>query len=125
MICPKCETRFPWHVMVCPTCDVDTVDRLPGPEPTPEVELIPVYATGDAGLIALAQSLLDGADIDYLLREDTPHGLFAVGRSPGFPAATSTSEFWIRADDADRVKALLEDLIAAGQHPDPSQRTGS
>ncbi|MEO8257575.1 MAG: DUF2007 domain-containing protein [Acidobacteriota bacterium] len=104
--------------MVCPTCDLETVDRLPGPEPTPDVELVPVFATGDAALIALAQSLLDGAEIDYLLRENSPRGLFGVGRLPGYPAAMSTSEFWIRADDADRVRILLEDLIAAGQGRD-------
>jgi hypothetical protein len=97
--------------MVCPTCDVDTVDRLPGPGPAPEVALVPVFATGNDALIALAQSLLDQADIDYLLRGDPP-GLFGVGRSPGFPAAKSTAEFWVRADDEVRVKELLEDLIA-------------
>ena len=112
MFCPKCETKYPWHVMVCPTCDVDTVDRLPGPEPTPDVELVPVFATGNQALIALAQSLLDRAEIDYLLREDHPTGLFGVGRRPGFPAANGTSEFWVRADDVERVKELLEDLIA-------------
>jgi len=40
--------------MVCPKCDVDTVDRLPGPEPTPDARIVPVFATGDAGRIALA-----------------------------------------------------------------------
>ena len=119
MFCPTCEQRFPWHVTVCPTCDVDTVDRLPGPEPTPDVELVPVFATGNDALIALAQSLLDRAEIDYLLRGDPPPGLFGVGRSPGFPAAKGTAEFWVRADDAERVKELLEDLILE-QPPDPS-----
>jgi pimeloyl-ACP methyl ester carboxylesterase len=31
MFCPNCGEEFSWDVMVCPTCDVDTVDRLPGP----------------------------------------------------------------------------------------------
>jgi hypothetical protein len=50
--------------MVRPTCDVDTVDRLPGPDPTPDVELVCVLATGDAGVIAVAQSLLAAEAID-------------------------------------------------------------
>jgi hypothetical protein len=103
---------------------VDTVDRLPGPEPTPDVELVTVFTTGDPSLIALAQSLLDAAEIDYLLREDHPTGLFGVGRRPGFPAANGTSEFWVRADDAERVKDLLEDLIAE-QASDPSGSVSS
>jgi hypothetical protein len=27
MFCPKCGEEFSWDVMVCPKCDVDTVDR--------------------------------------------------------------------------------------------------
>jgi len=73
MFCPKCEEEFSWDVLVCPTCDVDTVDRLPGPEPTPDVELVSVLATGDAGVIALARSLLDGEGIDYFVRDYHHH----------------------------------------------------
>ena len=28
MFCPKCGEEYSWDVMVCPTCDVDTVDGL-------------------------------------------------------------------------------------------------
>ena len=56
MFCPVCGEEFSWDVMVCPTCDVDTVERLPGPEPAPDVELVPVLATGDPALIAVAKS---------------------------------------------------------------------
>ena len=31
MFCPKCQEEFGWDVMICPRCDVETVDRLPGP----------------------------------------------------------------------------------------------
>ena len=65
MFCPQCGMEFSWDVMVCPTCDVDTVDRLPDqPEPTPDAELVPVLATGDAGVIAVAKSLLEAEEID-------------------------------------------------------------
>jgi len=49
MFCPQCEEEYPWDVMVCPVCDVDTVDELPrlGPEPTPDAELVRVFATAD------------------------------------------------------------------------------
>jgi hypothetical protein len=120
MFCPKCETKYPWHVMVCPTCDVETVDRLPGPEPTPDVELVPVFTTGDPALIALAQSLLDGEQIDYLMRAANPRGLFGRGRATGYEFGMGAAEFWIRADDAERVKTLLEDLREAGQSQDLS-----
>jgi hypothetical protein len=111
MFCPQCGEEYAWDVMVCPTCDVDTVDRLPGPEPTPDAKLVRVLATGDAGLIAFAKSLLEGEDIDYLVRGDGLQDLFGVGRIfGGFSYAVGPAEFWVRADDEDRALALLKDL---------------
>ena len=120
MFCPKCEKKFPWHVMVCPTCDVDTVDRLPGPEPTPDVELVRVLTTGDAGLIAVAQSVLDGEEIDYFVKGDGHQDLFGLGRNTAFSFAMRDAEFWVRADDAERVRELLEGLRSADQRREPS-----
>jgi putative signal transducing protein len=99
--------------MVCPTCDVDTVDRLPGPEPTPDVELVRVLATGDAGLIAVAKSLLEGAEIDYFVRGDGLQDLFGLGRITAYSFAMGPAEFWVREDDADSAGELLEGLTAS------------
>ena len=118
MFCPKCEKEFSWDVMVCPACDVDTVDRLPrppGPEPTPDAALVPVLATGDAGLIAIAQSLLDAEQIDYLLRGDGLQDLFGAGRLTGYSFAMGPAEFLVRSEDFDRARELLGGLTV----PDP------
>jgi hypothetical protein len=122
MFCPQCEKKFPWHVMVCPTCDVDTVDRLPGPEPTPDIELVPVFATDNPALIALARSLLDGEEIDYLIQDgDSKHErIYGIGRATGYEFGMGPAQFWVRADDAERVKELLEDLSATDQRGDAS-----
>jgi putative signal transducing protein len=117
MFCPKCGEEFSWDVMVCPTCDVDTVDRLPGPEPTPDVELVRVLATGDAGLIALAKSLLESETIDYFVRGDGLQDLFGLGRMTGYSFAMGPAEFLVRAEDADRARELLEGLTG----PDPER----
>ena len=109
-ICPKCGDQFPWYVTVCPTCDVDLVDRLPGPEPTPDVDLVRVFVTGDAGLIPLAKSLLEGEEIEYLVRGEQVQDLFGAGRIGGFNYVVGPVEFWVRADDADGARALLEGL---------------
>jgi hypothetical protein len=106
--------------MVCPTCDVDTVDRLPGPEPTPEVELVPVLATGDPGVIAFAKSLLEAEEIDYFVRGDGLQDLFGLGRMTGFNFATGPAEFLVRSDDADRARELLEGLTAPHSERDSS-----
>ena len=117
MFCPKCEEEFSWDVMVCPTCDVDTVDRLPGPEPTPDVELVPVLAAGDPGVIALAKSLLEAEEIDYFVRGDGLQDLFGLGRMTSFNFAMGPAQFLVRADDADRARELLDGLTA----PDPER----
>lgn len=115
MFCPQCEEEFSWDVMVCPVCDVDTVDRLPGPEPTPDAELVNVLVTGDTALIAVAQSMLDGEKIDYFVRGDGLQGMLGLGQiSSGFGGA----EFWVRAEDAENARALLEGLTAPSQKPD-------
>ena len=109
MYCPKCENEFSWDVMVCPTCDVDTVDNLPrppGPEPTPDVELVPVLATGDAGLIAIAKSLLEAEKIDYLLRGDGLQDLFGAGRLTGYSFAMGPPNSWYGLRMPMRARAL-------------------
>jgi hypothetical protein len=119
MFCPQCQREFSWDVMVCPDCDVDTVDELPreGPEPTPDAELVRVFATGDTGLIAIARSLLEGEKIDFFVRGDGLQDLFGLGRTTGYSFAMGPAEFWVRADDAENARALLQDLVAPGEMP--------
>jgi len=112
MICPKCEHEFSWDVMICPSCDVETVDRLPGPEPEPDAELVSVLVTGDAAAIAVARSVLDAEGIDHFVRGDGLQDLFGFGRITGFSYVTGPPEFLVRAEDADRARALLKDLEA-------------
>jgi hypothetical protein len=118
MFCPQCEEEYAWDVMVCPTCDVETVDRLPGPEPTPDVELVSVLATGDPGVLALAKSLLDAEQIDYFVRGEGLQDLFGLGRITGFSFAMGPAQFLVRADDADRARGLLEGLATADPKAD-------
>ena len=120
MFCPQCGEEFSWDVMVCPTCDVETVDRLPGPEPTPDVELVSVLATGDPGVIALARSLLEGEEIDYFVRGEGLQDLFGLGRITGFSFAMGPAQFLVRADDAERARALLDGLTTTDLKPDSS-----
>jgi hypothetical protein len=54
---------------------------------TDDVELVPVLATGDAALIALAKSLLEGEHIEYLLKGEGLQDLFGLGRMTGYSFA--------------------------------------
>jgi hypothetical protein len=118
MFCPKCEEELAWDVMICPTCAVETVDRLPGPEPAPDAELVPVLATGDAGLIAVAKSLLEAEKIDYFVRGDGLQDLFGYGRLlTTYSFVVGPAEFLVRSEDADRARELLSDLTVADSKP--------
>ena len=110
-MCPECGEEFRWHLVVCPKCHVNLVDRLPGPAPTPDAQLVQIFATGEAGLIPLVKSLLEGEDIDYFVRGEGLQDLFGAGRmSAGFNYIVGPAQFWVRADDAERARGLLEGL---------------
>ena len=77
-----------------------------------DVKLVTVLATGDAGVIAIAKSLLDAEEIDYVVRGDGLQDLFGLGRITSFSFAMGPAEFLVRSDDADRARELLDGLVA-------------
>ena len=77
-----------------------------------DVELVPVLATGDMAVIALAKSLLEGEAIDYFVKGEGLQDLFGLGRMTGYSFAMGPAEFWVRADDEARARELLKDLSA-------------
>ena len=119
MLCPQCGHEFAWHVGVCPTCGVDLVERLESPHaPTPDVELVPVFATGDAGLISVAKSLLEAEGIDYLGRGEGVQDLFGWGRiASGFNVIVGPVQFLVREEDAERARELLQGLEDGPEDP--------
>ena len=74
-------------------------------------------STGDAGLIAIARSLLEAEGIQFLLKGDGLQDLFGMGRITEYSYVVGPAEFWVRADDAKRASELLADLKAE----DPEQ----
>jgi hypothetical protein len=87
-------------------------------KPEPDAPLVCVLATGDAGIIAIAKSLLEAEQIDYLLRGDGLQDLFGMGRMTGFSFAMGPAEFLVRAEDGDHARELLADLTTAAPETD-------
>jgi len=54
------------YFRVCPECQVDLVERRPGPAPTPNAKLVRIFVAEDEGLTEVAKSLLEGERIEYL-----------------------------------------------------------
>lgn len=81
------------------------------PAPDPDVELVSIFSTPDQGRVALAKSLLESEQIDYMVRAEGVQDLLAWGRAlTGFNPVVGPVEFLVRADDAARARELLHHL---------------
>ncbi|MBN2339581.1 MAG: DUF2007 domain-containing protein [Acidobacteria bacterium] len=113
--CSRCGEPFPpdiLHVLGAPDG---------GAPVEPEVMLESVLRTADAGLIAVAKSLLEGEGIEYLVRGDRLPDLFGAGRLGGFNILTGPAEFLVHPRDAERARALLDGTDAPPPEPDPEE----
>ena len=88
------------------------------PTPDPTIELVPVFETGDAALIAVVKSILEGEQIDYLVRGDGVQDLIGAGRlTAGFNYLTGPARFMVRREDEERVRELLSELADPSPAP--------
>jgi hypothetical protein len=103
--CPQCGEPFPREVK-----------QAIGAR-GPEVALVPVLRTADAGLMAFAQSLLENEGIENSVRGENVQDLFGVGRLGGYNLITGPAELWVRADDEERARKLLDELSEMPAEP--------
>jgi hypothetical protein len=86
--------------------------------PDPDIELVPVFETGDAGLTAVVKSILEGEGIDYLVRGEGIQDLLGAGRlTAGFNYVTGPAQFLVRREDEERARELLHDLESSIEPP--------
>ena len=130
MFCPKCHAEYIPGFTRCADCDLPLVDELPqcpkrareplppGPpraagSPCDHLDIVTVLASGDPGLMAIAKSLLQSAQIPFLVQGEGVQDLFGVGRiGSGFSLVTGPARLQVGADDAADARRLLADLIA-------------
>lgn len=115
MFCPKCGEEYRAGFDMCADCGVPLVAEEPGPEPRekqPEIELSTVLETSDAGLVAVAKSLLEDAEIPFVVRGEYIQDLFGIGRFPGnINVLVGPVELQVNAGDKDEALAILEALL--------------
>ena len=79
------------------------MDDSPGP--------VTVLETSDQGLIAIAKSLLEEADIPYFAKGEGVQDLFGWGRmGTGFSIIAGPMALQVPADAAEEARELLKDL---------------
>jgi hypothetical protein len=123
MFCPECGGEYREGFFECADCGVPLAATPPAPaEPAavPDVEIVTVLATGDAGGIAVAESLLIDAGIPYLKKGDGLQDLFALGRFGfGFSAIAGPVTLEVPRDQAGTAAEILRELAAADGDPEP------
>ena len=110
MFCPQCKVEYRQGFVECSDCQVPLVPELSqdGVEPHQgSIELVTIQRSGNDATIAVAQSLLQDAGIDYLVRSLGQHSLYPVG---GLGV-----ELQVRREDVAEAKPLVEALFAEGE----------
>ena len=111
MFCPVCGDEFVEGMVECAQCRVPLVDRLPQKPPDEYIEFETVLKTGNIALIAVAQSLLESAGIEYFVKGEGLQDLFGLGRmGTGFNPIAGPIELQVDKSSADEARVLLSDL---------------
>ena len=78
MYCPDCRAEYREGVETCPDCEVRLVVELP-PE-GPDEDLVAIFETADVSLLPVVKSLLDSAEIPFVVQGDEALSVLPVGR---------------------------------------------
>jgi hypothetical protein len=107
MFCPQCRSEYRPGFTRCSDCDVDLVWELPRDAHAEhdEPNLVKAFETGNPALIPIVQSLLEDAKIECVIKNPRDYDVFNTNPLLG-PA-----EFWVREDEADAARELLDDLV--------------
>jgi hypothetical protein len=109
MFCPRCKAEYVPGFTRCADCDVELVESLPvaqSPRRHPAGDPVTVFSSRDPGLVAIAQSLLQSADIRFSVR----------GGLVPYPTALPV-DLQVLADDADDARRILAELSAPDSRP--------
>ena len=122
MFCPNCRAEYNPGIERCPDCDVPLVAALDEPEVgEPEGKLVKVFQTGEAAMIPVVESVLDGAGIEFLAKGEEVQDLFGFGRmGTNYSFIAGPVEFLVREEDAPAASELLEALA----EPPPEDAEG-
>jgi hypothetical protein len=108
MICPRCRSEYRDGFNTCADCygplvvaSPETVEEAREPEPEHDDRAsVPVFESSDPGLVLLAESVLEGAEIEFGTRGE------------GIPGNVVVE---VGQKDAADAAALLADLVKSAQ----------
>jgi hypothetical protein len=77
-----------------------------------DLDLRTVLETNDLGLIAMAESMLEGAGIEYLARGEGIQDLFGLGRLVPVNPISGAVAIQVAAENEAQARELLADLAS-------------
>jgi hypothetical protein len=113
MFCPDCRSEYRPGFTECASCGVRLVDSLAeDPEKgDPNLKLLTVFETSDAALIAMARSILESAQIPFIVANEAMQDYIGWGRFPGpMNIATGPVQIQVAEGDAEEAERLLSEL---------------
>lgn len=110
MFCPACKYEYKEGVSVCPDCHVSLVEELED-FVYERVPTVPVFWSGNSGLIAVAKSLLDAVGIPFIIKNEVLQDLFVWGRVGfGYNPVFGPAQIEVRRGDEEEATTVLHDL---------------
>jgi len=77
-------------------------------------DVVTVFETGNPALIALAKSILDGAEISYMVKGEDLQALFGAGQlGTGFNLVVGPVQIQVRRKDEAVARQLLDEIDTA------------
>ena len=109
MFCPNCGTEFEQGVVECPECNVALVAERPADLDPSYQETVKVFESNDSAEIAVAESVLQGAEIPYVIQNAVSQNVLGViTRESSFATVEVPPEY---AKDAAELLDALDDPI--------------
>lgn len=127
MICPICESEYIEGITSCPDCQVELVDELVAKEYSSKnveerlkkrfkgsgkfVKFVSILKTQNSGLLSIAKSILEDAEIQYFAIGENSLDILGMGRIGGFNRVAGSAELKVAEEDFDEANELLKELL--------------
>jgi Putative prokaryotic signal transducing protein len=106
MYCPQCQGEYRDGFTVCDDCGVDLVAVL-APEDHEAPDYVTAFETSESDVIPVIKSVLEGAEIPYLVEGEDLMNLFPSDMLGGIFKPSAEVRFLVTADRAEEARALL------------------
>ena len=109
MFCPNCGDEYQAGFNRCDECNVALVEALELAPGLPPFELTTVLETGDQSLAVVAQSVLKGAGVPSIARNERLQNLFGWGSiGTGYSVAMGPIRIQVLREDEEVARELLK-----------------